>query len=93
MSQPKKRLPTLKEKINIIEVYIEQKVGVRVPANTFQIGKTDGKPFSRMGEFLQMWNSNWNVTQKRSFFKTEGFNIDKLIYEWFVKARNKTIPL
>lgn len=95
MSQlKKKRLLTLKEKIDVIEAHSKQKLGVRLLGKKFQIGKTQAANIIKnKEELLQKWNANVNVNQKRSFFKTEGFNIDKLIYEWFVKARSKNIPL
>lgn len=84
-----KSLLILKERINIIDVYNKQKLSVCVLADKFQIGKIQANIISKMGDVLQKWTSNVNVTLKRNHFKTEGFN--KLTYDWFVKARNKNI--
>lgn len=85
---------TLQEKINIIEVYNKDRVSVRALAAKFNIGKTQAANIIRKKEELQrQWHCNVNVQQKRSFFNVQGYNIDQLTYEWFVKARNKNIPL
>ncbi|XP_066253848.1 tigger transposable element-derived protein 4-like [Euwallacea similis] len=54
----KRRMLTLKEKIDIVETYNKEKLSV-----------------------------------KQNFMKPMGLNIDKLCYDWFVKARNKGISL
>lgn len=40
---------------------------------------------------MNKFYSGDNIQQKRNFFKIEGYNIDKLTYEWFIKARIKNI--
>ncbi|XP_066157788.1 tigger transposable element-derived protein 6-like [Euwallacea fornicatus] len=91
---PTKRLLTLKEKLQVVEVYDREKLSVRNLAARFNIGKTQASEIIKKRE--QLLNScvtSFNSEQKRSFFKTKGFNIDKLTYEWFVKARNKNFPI
>ncbi|XP_030754388.1 tigger transposable element-derived protein 4-like [Sitophilus oryzae] len=90
----KKRMLTLKEKIDVIEFYNIGKPSVRTQADKFKIGKTQAAEIIKnKEELLRKWSSNVNILQKRSFFKTEGYNIDRATYEWFVKARAKNIPL
>lgn len=95
MSQSKhKRLLTLKEKIDVIEFYNKEKSSIRILAKKFNIGKTQASNIiNKREDLLSKWNSNENVSQKRSFFKLEGYNIDKVTYDWFVQARAKNIPL
>lgn len=91
---PKKRMLTLQEKIDVIKTADKEKLGVRNLAGRFNIGKTQAAEILKnKEELLKKFSSHVNPLQKRSFFKTEGLNIDKLCYEWFVKARNKNIPL
>lgn len=93
MSQ-KKRLLSIQEKVDIIRAYEKEKVSVRALADRFKIGKTQAAGIIRDKQLLlQKWHSNINVNQKRSFFKPQGAAIDKMCYEWFVKARTKNIPL
>lgn len=85
---------TLQEKVKIIEIFNKEKPSVRNLAKQFNIGKTQAAEIVKnKEELLKNFNSNVHPAQKRSFFKTGGLNIDKLCYDWFVKARNKNIPL
>ncbi|XP_066253585.1 tigger transposable element-derived protein 6-like [Euwallacea similis] len=70
----KRRMLTLKEKIDIVKTYDKKKLNVRNLSKRFNIGKTQ-------------------AAVKRNFIKPMGLNIDKFCYDWFVKARNKGIPL
>jgi hypothetical protein len=60
-SQPKKRVLTLKEKINVVEFYEKQKVSVRALASKFKIGKTQAANIiSKRSELLRKLNANEN---------------------------------
>ncbi|KAJ8971751.1 hypothetical protein NQ314_000568 [Rhamnusium bicolor] len=90
----KRRLLTLKEKIDIVETYNREKLSVRDLSKRFNIGKTQAAGIVKSrSELLSKWQSNVNTDMKRSFLKPMGLNIDKFCYDWFVKARNKGIPL
>ncbi|KAJ8970296.1 hypothetical protein NQ314_001301 [Rhamnusium bicolor] len=90
----KRRLLTLKEKIDIVETYNKEKLSVRDLSKRFNIGKTQAAGIVKSGsELLSKWQSNVNTGMKRSFLKPMGLNIDKFCYDWFVKARNKGFPL
>jgi predicted DNA-binding protein YlxM (UPF0122 family) len=94
MSSKNRHNLTLKEKMQIVDVYNVEKLSVRELAARFKIGKTQASVIIKKREELAAkWQSNTNVNQKRSFFKTEGLNIDKLCYDWFIKARSKCIPI
>ncbi|KAH0817235.1 hypothetical protein GEV33_005556 [Tenebrio molitor] len=80
--------------MQIVDVYNVEKLSVRELAARFKIGKTQPSVIIKKREELAAkWQSNTNVNQKRSFFKTEGLNIDKLCYDWFIKARSMCIPI
>lgn len=84
----------MQEKMEIVNVFNNEKPSVRELARRFKIGKTQAANIiKKKEEITSKWCSGINVNQKRSFFKTEGLNVDKLCYEWFVKARNKCIPI
>lgn len=90
----KKRVLTLKQKIEIIEFQNKQKLGVRALAIKFQIGKTQAADIIKnKDKLLDLWHSNKSTNSVKRIFKSEGFNIDAACYEWFTKARNKNIPL
>jgi predicted DNA-binding protein YlxM (UPF0122 family) len=94
MSSKNRHNLTLKEKMQIVDVYNVEKLSVRELAARFKIGKTQASVIIKKREELAAkWQSNTNVNQKRSFFKREGLNIDKLCYDWFIKARSKCIPI
>lgn len=91
---PKRKVLTLKQKINVIETCDREKLSVRDLAKRFEIGKTQAADIIKNKELLlRKFRSNVNVNEKRSFLKEEGRNIDSLCYEWFTRARSKNIPL
>lgn len=80
--------------MQVINTFDEEKTSVRELAKRFHIGKTQAAEIIKKREDIRAkWHAGTNVNQKRSFFKTEGLQVDKLCYEWFVKARNKSIPI
>lgn len=90
----KKRMLTLKEKIEILNWHEQNKVSVRNVATKFEIGKTQAANIiQKKEEIMKKWHECGNNTVKRNFLKTNGLKIDQLTYEWFIKARNKNIPL
>lgn len=91
---PKKQMLTLEEKVNIIKLYEREKLSVRNLAGKFNIGKTQaGQIVKDREEILKKYHSHSNPKQKRSFSKSAGLRIDTACYEWFIRARNKSIPL
>lgn len=90
----KRSILTLKQKIEVIELYNKEKLTVRNLSKRFAIGKTQASEIIKKREdLMKKWYSNANLNEKRSFFSAEGSTIDQLCYEWFVAARNKGIPL
>lgn len=90
----KRKVLTLKQKVDVIETYDRKKLSVRDLAKCFEIGKTQAADIVKNKELLlSKFHSNINVNEKRSFLKEEGRNIDRLCYEWFTRARSKNIPL
>ncbi|KAJ8941475.1 hypothetical protein NQ314_010390 [Rhamnusium bicolor] len=70
----KRRLLTLKEKIDIVETYNREKLSVRDLSKRFNIGKTQAAGIVKSrSELLSKWQSNVNTGMKRSFFKVNGF--------------------
>jgi hypothetical protein len=60
----------------------------------FNIGKTQAAELAKKKEDIRSkWQSGVNVNQKKSLLKPEGLNIDKMCYQWFVKARSQNIPI
>lgn len=90
----KRSVLTIKQKIEVIEVYNKEKLSVRNLSKRFSISKTQASEIiKKREEIIKKWHSNVNLNEKRSFFNAEGLTIDQLSYEWFIAARNKGIPL
>lgn len=91
---PERRILTLKQKIEIIEVHNSQKLSVRNLSKRFNIGKTQAAEIIKNKDnLMRKWHSNVNINEKRSFLTGDGTKIDQLCYDWFVAARNKGIPM
>lgn len=91
---PKKRMLTLKEKMEVVNLLDRERVSVRDLAKRFNIGKTQAAEITKNKEDIRSkWQSGININQKKVFLKKEGFNIDKRCFEWFVKARSQNIPI
>lgn len=89
-----KAVLTIKDKVNVIEIHKNEKLSVRELAKKCKISKTQaGCIIKNKDQILRLWDTDVNPERKRSMLKPKGLNIDKLCYEWFVKARNKGIPL
>lgn len=90
----KRSILTLKQKVDVLEVYNREKLSVRNLSKRFNIGKTQASDIiKKREELMKTWHSNANLNEKRRFLKEDGLTIDQLCYEWFVAARNKGIPL
>ncbi|XP_045463820.1 tigger transposable element-derived protein 6-like [Harmonia axyridis] len=90
----KRRVLTLEEKINVVNIYNEQKLSVRELSKRCNIGKTAAAEIvKKRSELLDQWRSNDSKSKRRNFLKPTGSTIDKCCFEWFIKARNKGIPL
>nr|CAI5856409.1 unnamed protein product [Callosobruchus analis] len=91
---PNRKLLTLKQKIEIVEVHNKEKLSVRNLYKRFNIGKTQASEIIKQKEILlKKWMSNSNLNEKRSFLSGEGTKIDKSCYNWFIAARHKGTPL
>lgn len=91
---PNRKILTLKQKIEIVEVHNKEKLSVRNLSKRFNIGKTQAADIIKHKEvLLNKWTSNSNLNEKRSFLTGDGTKIDKLCYDWFIAARHKGIPL
>nr|CAI5817903.1 unnamed protein product [Callosobruchus analis]CAI5846845.1 unnamed protein product [Callosobruchus analis] len=90
---PNRKILTLKQKIEIVEVHNKEKLSVRNLSKRFNIAKTQASEIIKQKEILKKWVSNSNLNEKRSFLSGEGTKIDKLCYDWFIAARHKEIPL
>ncbi|EDW76656.1 uncharacterized protein Dwil_GK19073 [Drosophila willistoni] len=85
---------TLNEKLNIIKVQELEQLSARSIAKRFNIGKTQAAYIVKNKEcFKYEFQSGANIEQKRKFLKSKGTQVDKLCYEWFLRARSKNIPV
>ncbi|XP_065357188.1 tigger transposable element-derived protein 4-like [Calliphora vicina] len=89
-----KAVLSIKEKVNVIEIHKNEKLSVRELAKKCKISKTQAACIVKnKDQILKLWDTNVNPERKKSMLSPKGLCIDKLCYEWFVKARNKAIPL
>ncbi|KAI4468551.1 hypothetical protein MML48_2g00007876 [Holotrichia oblita] len=90
----KRNYLTLKEKIEIVEVYKSEKLSNRELAKRFGIGKTQtANIIKNRDDLLKALHANVNVNKKQCFINKGGADVDRMCYEWFIKARSKGIPL
>ncbi|XP_067634455.1 tigger transposable element-derived protein 4-like [Eurosta solidaginis] len=90
---PKKKVLSIKEKMEIINVFVKDKLSVRGVAKSFNIGKPQAAEINKNKEKMHSkWESGVNVHQKRSFLKKGGSKINKMYFNWFTKARRQNIP-
>lgn len=93
MSQ-KRSILTLKQKVEIVQVHDQEKLSARGIAKRFNIGKTQAAAIIKnKTKLIEKWYSNTNISEKRSFLKSDGTNIDRQCFEWFTKARSKGTPV
>ena len=88
----KRKLLTLQEKGEIINVYGNEKLSVRDMAARFSVGKTQISVILRNKiVIVKSWTENKNQAGKRSFPKTFGLKVDNLTFEWFCHASSNNI--
>ncbi|KAL4141921.1 hypothetical protein QTP88_004468 [Uroleucon formosanum] len=83
---------SLNEKIKVIEE-IEKGNSIKSSMNTFKYGKT--KIYNIIKNKIKI-REEWlkgNGKSKRSLKKTVNDEINKAVWDWFVKARSKNIPI
>nr|XP_014095325.1 tigger transposable element-derived protein 6 [Bactrocera oleae]XP_014095331.1 tigger transposable element-derived protein 6 [Bactrocera oleae]XP_014095339.1 tigger transposable element-derived protein 6 [Bactrocera oleae]XP_014095347.1 tigger transposable element-derived protein 6 [Bactrocera oleae] len=91
---PKKKVLSIKDKMEIINVVEREKLSVREIAKRFDIGKSQAAEIKKNKETIRSkWESGVNVLQKRSFKKEGGSEIDKICFDWFTKAKSQSIPV
>lgn len=80
--------------MEIVCLLDKEKLSVRDIAKRFNIGKTQAaKILKNKEDIRKKWQSGANIKTKKNFLSSEGLKIDKACFDWFVKARNKNIPL
>lgn len=85
---------TLNEKIKIINAFNNEKQSVRDLAKRFNISKTQAATIiKKRSDLMLKWQSGVNTKQKKDFLKGKVLELDRLCFEWFLKARNKNIPV
>ncbi|XP_039966686.1 tigger transposable element-derived protein 6-like [Bactrocera tryoni] len=91
---PTKNVLSIKDKMEIINVFEKEKISVREIAKRFYISKSQAADIKKNRETIRSkWESGANVLQKRSFIKEGGSDIDKMCFDWFTKARRQNIPV
>ena len=82
----------LKKKIKLIK--FSESNSIRTRANNFNVGiGTVVRIKQRKDEYLKMYEENLNEEWLRKRRKTEFFEINYLVWSWFLKVRAAKIPL
>ncbi|EDW71327.1 tigger transposable element-derived protein 3 [Drosophila virilis] len=82
----RKKVLSLKEKMEVISAYDQTNSSVRALAKRFNIGKTQAALIVRDRETIRSrWLSGENINTKRSFLNTDGKKLDSMCYDWFCK--------
>lgn len=85
---------SLKDKVDLINVSVRERLSVRDLAARYKIGKTQVSDIlKKKKEWLEKWSQHGNIHSQKSFPKSIGLNIDNITYEWFCRARAAKIPL
>lgn len=92
---PKRRLLTLKEKMEVVDTLgRHKKLSVRDLAEKFNIGKTQAAAIVKNKDKIRSkWVAGENKHQKKSFLKGDGLSVDKMCFEWFARGRSKNTNL
>ncbi|XP_054724897.1 tigger transposable element-derived protein 6-like [Uloborus diversus] len=94
MASKRKRL-TLKEKIEVINVAENEKLSLRDLGEKFKISKNQvSNVLKEKEEIKRLWITNSNENSKTvKFRKTEGEDIDQIVFKWFSAIGGKNIPV
>ena len=93
MSSNKKHTLTLKEKVEIIELNEKQKVSPKELTLRFKCGKTQVySTLQNKERILNEWLTE-NGNRRRKLKTTGNEKINEVVWEWFVAARAKNVPV
>lgn len=87
---------TLKERVEIIKFKEKTDLGVRHVAEKFKVGKTQvADIIKKKDELMKIWRENGSTEMKRPILNMKDSTkiIDDVVFEWFVRARAKNIPI
>ncbi|BFG05028.1 major centromere autoantigen B [Drosophila madeirensis] len=89
-----RRLLTLTEKNEVIQVQEREKLSVRDLGRRFNIGKTQAAEILKnKGKIDARLKSGVNAHLKRNCLSEQSPHIDELCYSWFTRARSENIRL
>lgn len=85
----------LKTKIDLIKTEQEQKLSVKQLADKYKCGKTQVyKILKNKDDIREKWyRGQCSAKSKRSLKKTGNEEINELVYQWFLNARAKNLPI
>ncbi|XP_001360937.3 tigger transposable element-derived protein 6 [Drosophila pseudoobscura] len=93
-SRTPRRLLSLNEKSEVIQVQEKEKLSVRDLARRFNIGKTQAAGILKnKGQIDTKLKSGVNGHQKKNCLSLQGSHIDDLCFSWFTRARSENIRL
>lgn len=86
---------TLKSKIDLIKCHEEQKVSVKLLVDQFKCGKTQVYEILKNKDKIKSkWtDGNHHGDIKRKARKTGNEEINKILYQWFLDARTRNLPV
>lgn len=83
---------TLKEKMEVIKAYELEKKSVRELARMYAISKTTAAGIVKNRDELRlMWLSGTNLNTKRSCRRGASMELDRMCYQWYLKARSDNV--
>ena len=94
MSLRKRKVLTLEERVSVLDK-IEKGQSCRSVAEELSVGKTQIQNIVKDKEdILKQWAAGESSSKKYTKVRKTGYEeIDKVIWEWFARARAKNIPV
>lgn len=90
----KRKWLTLEEKVQVIDEFEKTKMSHRQLAEKFAVGKTQIATILKDKEGIyKSWRENGFSEKSKKRLKTEAFEIDSVLYDWYCAARQKKIPV
>ncbi|GBO01842.1 hypothetical protein AVEN_213619-1 [Araneus ventricosus] len=88
----KKNVLEIDTKMEIIKVKEKDNLSAKQIIEKFKAGKSQFYEIFKTNEITELW-LNGNGSTKRKMRKTANEEINEIVWEWFVNARSRNLPI